>query len=204
MVDDVWADGDSDGGAEKATGSAELEREYEARQASYHAVGYRDGVAAAKEDTLQAGFDAGWAEGGPAGWAWGAARGAAGALRAFSAAHPGVPVTARDSRVTPDQEAALLEALGSGALGLSADVLPHIWPQLDELLTARSGGQPVTTSEDCRRVVAAMAMQAQSGHESSAEGTARTRLAAAGDALRMLGVRLQSWPPPESKSPPSG
>ena len=177
--DDVWGDDDDDGDEAPGQQSGELQREYAARHASFHAVGYRDGVAAAKEGALQAGFDAGWADGAAAGWSWGVARGSAGALRAFAAAHPGVAVTPHDSGVTPDQQAGLLAALGGGALGLPTDVLPHLWRTLEAcVVTSARGGQAVddSSADTAQRVEATAA-----------------RLRAAGEALRALGADVQPW-----------
>ena len=81
-----WCDDDES--RRHDTSAAELAREGELRGAGFYASGYREGLESGKEAELQAGFDGGWAEGARAGWLWGQARGAAGALRAFAAAHP--------------------------------------------------------------------------------------------------------------------
>jgi hypothetical protein len=188
VYDDVWGDDDGDDAPGHPHGSQlELQREYDARHASFHAVGYRDGVAAAKEGALQAGFDAGWADGAVAGWSWGVARGSAGALRAFAAAHPGVAVTPKDSAVTPDQQAGLLAALGgSAALGLPTDVLPHLWRHVEACVTCGSSGQ---AGEDGGAV---MHLSSSAETAQLVEGT-RAKVRAAGEALRALGVDVQPW-----------
>ena len=186
MDDDVWGDDDGDEAPGQPASQSELQREYDARHASFHAVGYRDGVAAAKEGALQAGFDAGWADGAVAGWSWGVARGSAGALRAFAAAHPGVAVTPHDSAVTPDQQAGLLAALGGGALGLPTDVLPHLWRQVEACVTLGSSGQ----AEGDTSAVADTSVSADTSRRVEAT---RAKLSAAGEALRALGVDVQPW-----------
>jgi hypothetical protein len=150
------------------TSSSELQREFDARQASFHASGYRQGLEAGKEAALQGGFDAGWAGGARQGWAWGQARGAAGALRAFAAAH------AVDDQLLDTR---LLQSLGGPALGLSAEALPAAWPRLAASL-----------QEADERVASDPA-----GEAGEAAEAALSRLRDAGTALRALGLRLQSW-----------
>ncbi|KAG0623176.1 hypothetical protein M758_3G153800 [Ceratodon purpureus] len=66
--------------------SSELDHEWQARQNQFHTLGYRDGVEAGKNSSVQEGFNVGYAEATVAGFNWGVARGLTSAFAALPAA----------------------------------------------------------------------------------------------------------------------
>ena len=83
--DDVWgSDSEGEGGRHI---SSELDHEWQARQNQFHTLGYRDGVEAGKNSSVQEGFNLGYAEATVAGFNWGVARGL---TTAFAALAPSV------------------------------------------------------------------------------------------------------------------
>lgn len=178
--EDVWEDDGCEAGP--------LAREAAARGAGLQAAGYREGLEAGKEAALQAGFDAGWADGAAAGFAWGQARGAAGALRAFAAAHPpGDGAAAEAARV----------ALGGGALGLSRAALAAAWSQLPASLCALADGQgaaPPAEPSCCGGGCGGRAGEVQScaGAGADSELVLR-RMRESAAHLRTLGIEVVSW-----------
>ena len=83
--DDFWG-GSSD---EEAAGKEHLEREWRAREANFHSSGYLEGLEAGKRETVQRGFNEGFADGSLQGFEWGAARGALSAMHALAGQLPG-------------------------------------------------------------------------------------------------------------------
>ncbi|KAG0627820.1 hypothetical protein M758_2G230400 [Ceratodon purpureus] len=84
LDDDVWgSDSEVEGGRHV---SSELEHEWQARQNQFHTLGYRDGVEAGKNSSVQEGFNLGYAEATVAGFNWGVARGVTSAFAALPAA----------------------------------------------------------------------------------------------------------------------
>ncbi|KAG0563346.1 hypothetical protein KC19_8G023200 [Ceratodon purpureus] len=84
LDDDVWgSDSEVEGGRHA---SSELDHEWQARQNQFHTLGYRDGVEAGKNSSVQEGFNVGYAEATVAGFNWGVARGLTSAFAALPAA----------------------------------------------------------------------------------------------------------------------
>mmetsp|Transcript_16716 Transcript_16716/g.28686 ORF Transcript_16716/g.28686 Transcript_16716/m.28686 type:complete len:196 (-) Transcript_16716:416-1003(-) len=69
--DDVWGLSGDEAAGTSGMNDDELQRERHARQSQFFNAGYRDGVDAGKERSLQQGFNTGFAEGGQAGYEWG-------------------------------------------------------------------------------------------------------------------------------------
>mmetsp|Transcript_7470 Transcript_7470/g.18519 ORF Transcript_7470/g.18519 Transcript_7470/m.18519 type:complete len:222 (-) Transcript_7470:97-762(-) len=87
--DDASSSGDDLWGSDDGSPQGELERERDARHNQFHNVGYRDGLDAGKEKTLQHGFDIGFKEGAQAGFQWGALRAAVKTLEMLCGQVPG-------------------------------------------------------------------------------------------------------------------
>eukprot|EP00897_Mesotaenium_endlicherianum_P010311 jgi/Mesen1/9308/ME000060S08745 len=77
----------NDFGADDLHKSDDIQQEWRAREAQFRSVGYRDGVTAGKNASVQEGFNAGYIEAVEAAQAWGQARGAA---CTFAALKPGL------------------------------------------------------------------------------------------------------------------
>lgn len=86
--DGAWLAGSSDdeldGGAEPGPGTM-LERDAKAREQRFWNEGFREGVEAGKEETVQHGFNIGFQEGYAAGRQWGSDRAYAPALKVLAA-----------------------------------------------------------------------------------------------------------------------
>ncbi|KAH7622270.1 hypothetical protein NADE_004857 [Nannochloris sp. 'desiccata'] len=98
--DDIWDDDDVVDHEILHSNAEELDREWRARREEYWNSGYREGLEAGKHDTVQEGFDEGYALGSSSGYKWGVLRGAA--LTMQSAATKGlVPASAGASAAQP-------------------------------------------------------------------------------------------------------
>ncbi|GAQ83774.1 hypothetical protein KFL_001610150 [Klebsormidium nitens] len=93
----------------------DLQKEWRAREAQFKTLGYRDGVTAGKDQTLQQGFEQGFKESVQPGFDWGRARGAASALRTLG---PNASLLVR-----PDAEGELAEVSASIAAISTEDAL---------------------------------------------------------------------------------
>lgn len=83
---DIW-DEDSDSDclvSDFLSDSLVLEREWERRHNQFHTIGYRDGITAGKEASVQDGFNDGYKESIHAGYCWGLVRGISSAISSFS------------------------------------------------------------------------------------------------------------------------
>uniref|UniRef100_A0A7I4DTB5 Essential protein Yae1 N-terminal domain-containing protein n=1 Tax=Physcomitrium patens TaxID=3218 RepID=A0A7I4DTB5_PHYPA len=107
--DDVWGSETIVGEEGNRQGShlhSELDHEWQARHNQFHTLGYRDGVEAGKNSSVQEGFNLGYAEATVAGFTWGVARGL---TRAFAA----LPDSLKDTLVGESDVRGHLEALDS-------------------------------------------------------------------------------------------
>ncbi|KAI3438103.1 hypothetical protein D9Q98_000545 [Chlorella vulgaris] len=100
-LDDVWGD---DEGAEQGGASDQLDREWQARREEHFSSGYREGLEAGKQETVQEGFDQGYQQGSAAGFECGAARGAAATLEALAARLPGLSSKLREVQQQQQQQ----------------------------------------------------------------------------------------------------
>ncbi|KAH9567535.1 hypothetical protein CY35_03G031900 [Sphagnum magellanicum] len=116
---DVW-ESDKDERSEEeivrgggARSTSELDREWQARQAQFHTLGYRDGVEEGKNSSVQEGFDEGYREAAIAGFNWGVARG-------ITSAFAALPVSLKEKLVSDVSVIGRLEALHTTISALSS------------------------------------------------------------------------------------
>ncbi|CAM6129669.1 unnamed protein product [Calypogeia fissa] len=113
---DPWGAEDDDEVEEHSSSTqlfADLHREWEARRLQFHNLGYRDGITAGNNSSVQEGFNLGFGEAVGPGFGWGVARGAA---SAYASLRPAIK-----ELLLKDQEAGTrLEALDSTLSSISS------------------------------------------------------------------------------------
>jgi hypothetical protein len=128
--DDVWGS-DSEGEHGRHV-SSELDQEWQARQSQFHTLGYRDGVEAGKNSSVQEGFNLGYAEAAVAGFNWGVARGLASAFAAL-------PASVKETLICEGGARGRLEALEASIRSYSStDALRSFYRDLSKNLEAGS------------------------------------------------------------------
>ncbi|CAM6099277.1 unnamed protein product [Calypogeia fissa] len=93
--------------------SSDLHREWEARRLQFHNLGYRDGITAGNNSSVQEGFDSGFKEAVGPGFGWGVARGAA-------SAYTSLPTAMKELLLKDQVAGKRLEALHSTLSSISS------------------------------------------------------------------------------------
>ena len=143
--DDVWgSDSEGEGGRHI---SSELDHEWQARQNQFHTLGYRDGVEAGKNSSVQEGFNLGYAEATVAGFNWGVARGL---TTAFAALTPSV----KEKLVSVGEARGRLETLDRSIHSISfTEALRSFYRDLNKTLeVGLSGPDAVLGSRNVQEV----------------------------------------------------
>lgn len=104
--EDIW-------GSEDRTEEGDLQQEWQARQTQFHTLGYRDGVEAGKNSSVQEGFNTGYASSTTPGFNWGVARGLCTAFAALPASLKSTLIGDEESRDRLDELAISTQRLSS-------------------------------------------------------------------------------------------
>lgn len=78
--DDQWYEDEACDSTEKLGKACDMDREWQRRREQFHTIGYRDGLLAGKDASVQEGFNAGFKESVFVGHRWGVVRGVTSAL----------------------------------------------------------------------------------------------------------------------------